>query len=293
MNAPASPGRAELTQRLVTDLGAVFQVRATYAPGHPQVKGALDRVLGAFAGWREHAGSAEVSLILVEGSLLVDRQAIPDGAPWARGLLRSFDRHGIRGLTLVAGLDEAELGRFLDACHGTQGPAPSPHILVGQAGFAATGSPGAEGAGGPVPAGAPPSPASGQLEGARRELRAAGAGDATRIDRLRSLVAELSRSAGAAALEALRHSASGVDDREFLHGLAVALATLGLGRALGVEGKALEDLALAGFLHDLGHLEGPGAEKDPARRRARHPVRGAERLAALEGIPDPWPGRVG
>ena len=124
------------------------------------------------------------------------------------------------------------------------------------------------------------------MEGARAELRAVGSGAATRIDGLRSLIAELARSAEASVLDSLRVSASRVDDREFLHGLAVALATLRLGRALGVEGKALEDLALAGFLHDVGHLEPAGAAKRPGQRRARHPVRGAARLAALEGIPD-------
>jgi hypothetical protein len=286
VNAPASPERAALTQRLVTELGAAFQVRAAYAPDHPQVRGSLSRVMAALAAWCAPAGAAEVSLILVEGNLLVDRQAVPEEAPWARGLRRAFQRHGIRGLTLVVGLDDAELGRFLDGCQGAGGPTSSRHLLVGQAGFAGTDSPEVVGSGGHVPAGAPSSPSLERLEEARSELRAAGAGATTRIERLRSLIAELTRSAGPAALDALRVSASRIDDREFLHGLAVALATLRLGRALGVEGTALEDLAMAGFLHDVGHLEEAGAEKDPARRRARHPVRGAERLAAQEGIPD-------
>ena len=137
MNAPANPGRAELTERLVADLGAAFQQRAAYAPGHPQVKGALTRLMTAFAAWCAYSGTAEVSLILLEGQLLVDRQAIPEDAPWARGLLRAFQRHEIRGLTMLLGLDEAELGRFLDSCQGAEEPTPSRHLLLGQAGITA------------------------------------------------------------------------------------------------------------------------------------------------------------
>jgi hypothetical protein len=283
---PASPGRGELTQHLVSDLGAAFHLRASYAPGHPQVKGALARLLTAFSAWCAHAGTAEVSLILLEGHLLVDREAIPDDAPWARGLLRAFHRHAIRGLTMAVGVDEGELGLFLDSCLGANGPTGSRHILVGQAGFAAADSPETAGTAGQAARNAPGAGVPEQVEGARAELRAVAAGAATRIDRLRSLIANLSRSAEAGSLDPLRLAAGHIDDREFLHGLAVALSTLRLARALRIEGKALEDLALSGFLHDIGHLEAQGAEEDPARRRSLHPIRGAARIAALEGTPD-------
>ncbi len=125
-----------------------------------------------------------------------------------------------------------------------------------------------------------------QVEGARAELRAIASGAVKRVDRLRSLIAQLARSAEAGSLDSAQLASAHVDDREFLHGLAVALATLRLARALRVEGKALEDLALAGLLHDVGYLEAAGAGESPAQRRILHPIRGAARLAALEGIPD-------
>ncbi len=286
MSAPAS---LERTQRLVAELGAAFQLRVAYASNHPQVERALAKVLAAFADWWTSAGTAEVSLLLVEGQLLVDRQAIPEDAHWARGLLRGFGRHGIRGLTLIGGLDEVELGAFLDSCQAASGPASSRHVLVGRAGFAATGvleSAVDEGtAPGPGSNPAPAAFAPEQVEGACAELRAVGAGQATRIERLRAIVAELARGAEASSLEALRVGVAHVDDREFLHGLAVALSTLRLARALGIGGKPLEDLVLSGFLHDVGHVEGD-AVADPGRKRSLHPVRGAVRLAALDGIPD-------
>jgi len=286
VNAPVRPGIAELTERLVADLGAAFQQRAAYAPGHPQVKGALTRLLTAFAAWCAYSGTAEVSLILLEGQLLVDRLAIPEDAPWARGLLRAFQRHEIRGLTMVLGLDEAELGLFLDSCQGAKEPTPSRHLLLGQAGMTAGEPLEVAGNAPPLASSAPSSLTAEQVESAQAELLAVTAGAVTRIDRLRSLIAQLARSAESGALDSLRPLAASVDDREFLHGLAVALATLRLARALGIEGKALEDLALSGLVHDVGYLEVAGAGEAPGERRRLHPIRGAARLASLEGIPD-------
>lgn len=286
MNTPVSPGRAQLTERLVVDLGAAFQQRAFYVPDHPQVQRALARSVAALAAWCAHAATAEVSLILLEGQLLVDRQAIPEEAQWARGLLQAFRRYGIRGLTLLAGLDATELGLFFETCPTAQGPTPSPHILIGQAGFAGGDSPESSTGGGATLRAGPSWLSPEQLATARDELLAVAAGAVTRIDRLRSLVTRLARSAEAGALDPLRLQAADVDDRAFLHGLGVALATLRLARALGLTGDALEELALAGLVHDVGYLEAAPAGEDPAERRRRHPIGGAARLAALEGIPD-------
>lgn len=290
MSVPPIAGGAGLLQRLVVDLGAAFHLRTSYAPDHPQVRGALVRVRDDLAAWLAASGGAEVSLVLLEGHLLVDRQPVPDDANWARGLHRAFDRNGIQGLTLVAGLDGPELGAFLDACQSPNGPASSRHLQVGRVGFAATEAPEAAGDRGPgpgtVPVRAPAAISPERLAGACEELRAVGAGSATRIERLRALVAELARSAEASSLDALRVAAAHLDDREFLHGLAVALTTTRIGRALGIRGKELEDLALAGFLHDVGHLEEGAPGETREQKRTRHPVRGAVRLATLEGIPD-------
>jgi HD-GYP domain-containing protein (c-di-GMP phosphodiesterase class II) len=290
MNAPASPDRAGLVQRLVLDLGAAFQLRTVYTPAHPQVVGAVERVVADLAAlWQ--AGAPQVSFFLLEGQLLADRIPVPEEAPWGRGLLRAFRRHGIGGMTLLPGLDAAELGRFFDACLSPEGARPSVHVLLGAGGFAAGDGaeepgPGAAAAAGgdrrPGPAAIPPD----LLPGASDELRELASGGSTRIDRLRGLVAMLARGADGVSPESLRDAAARIDDRELLHGLAVALTTLRMGRAMGLEGEPLQDLALAGLLHDVGHLDAPTGIPEGAQRRGLHVLRGAARLAAIGGVPD-------
>jgi hypothetical protein len=286
VSLPSGPGRADLTLRLVADLGALFHLRASYAKDHPQVTQALDRVLAALHAWYAYTGAAEVSLILVEGHLLVDRQPVPDEASWARGLVRAFARQDIGGLTLFLGLDGAELGEFLDGCLSARGAVSTPHLQVGRGGFSTGDSPETPGGAGAADAGPGHAVPAEQVQGARTEFAAVAAGGASRIDRLRQLVAQLARSAGPGALSPEGLDGARADDREFLHGLAVALSTLRLARALRVEGKPLEDLVLAGLLHDIGHLEPAATGENQARRRHLHPVRGAARIAGLDGVPD-------
>lgn len=286
MNRPATPGRAERVERLVIELGAAFQQRAVYAREHPQVDRALARTLAAFTTWCVEGAESEASLVLLDEQLLVNRQAIPEDSPWARGLLQAFKRYEIRGMTLLAGLDAAELGAFLDGCATPAGARATAHIALGQAGFAAGDAAESSAVAGARARVAPAWLSGEEMAAARAEMVAAAAGAASRLERLRALVARLARSAESAALDPLRLEIATPDDRAFVHGLAVALGTLRLGRALGLRGDSLDDLALAGFLHDIGYLEPvePGESAD--ERRLRHPVRGASRLATLEELPD-------
>ena len=242
MNLPANPGRPQLTERLVVDLGAAFQQRAVYAAGHPQVQRAVTRALDAFAAWCRHEGTSEVSLLTLEGQLLVDRQAIPEDSPWARGLLQTYRRYEIGGLTLLAGLD-AEGDRSLRRVAG--GETGSADQNVGRRRRALRRLAALEEPAQLLGVAARVAPrwlTAEQMAEARAELVAAATGRASRIDRLRALVARLARSAETGALGPLDLTPADSDDRAFLHGLAVALASLRLGRALGLAGEPLEEL---------------------------------------------------
>lgn len=279
-----SPDRDHLIERFVVELGAAFQQRAVYPSTHPQVRRSIERAIAAFDELRRTALAGEISVLLVDDELLVDRQPLPEDSHWARGLRLAFARHDLGGVTLLAGLDAAELAAFLDSCSGPDRPTPMRHLQIGHAGF--IGSEAAEGATAiPAAVERPLVARPDELAAAKAELVGVATGRSARIERLREMIARLARAAAGARFESPELSAVENEDAAFAHGLAVALGTLRIGLALGLAGDSLEALGLAGLFHDIGHLE-PAPGEDSTTRRRLHPVRGAARLAAVEGLPD-------
>lgn len=278
MSAPGE--RDPLVERLVVDLGVALQNRGVYPSGHPSLERGVARAMAAHRAVLAAGGADETTLLEVDGHLLVDSVPLAEDATWSRGLLLAFERHGISGLTLLAGLAEDELARFLDSCHSAAGPQPSRHLLLGRAAYAA--EEGGSVRGFAAPETLPPLARPEELAAGRDGFAGVAAGSAGEVDRLRSLVVGLARAAAGARLEPPRLPGREPADREFVHGLATALGTMRLAGALGVEGDALHDLGLAGMLHDVGRLETAGGGGGGL---AAHPVAGAARLAATPGVP--------
>ena len=279
----ASNERQEAVERLVVELGVAFQNRGVYPSGHPALRGALARAVAAHWAMLAQADDPdETTLLVVEERLLVDRVPVAEDAAWSRVLLLAFARHRFSGLTLLAGLDGDELAAFLDSCHAESGPQPSRHLVIGRVGSidAEVGPAlGVE----PVER-LPPLARPEELAAGREDFAAVAAWSAPDLDGLRSLVAALARAAAGVRLAPPRLATVDAGDREFLHGLATALGTLRLGRALGLDGDRLHDLGLAGLLHDVGRLEAPPPLAGAAALHA-HPVVGAAQLAATPGAP--------
>ncbi len=286
MTGAATPERDRLAERLVVELGAAIHQRTIYPSSHPQVLRSIARTIEALDAWCTELLTDETSIILLEGQLLVDREPLPEDATWKRGLVQALERLALSGLTLTRGLDAEELGRFLEGCTEGREPVASRHVQFGRAAyFDSTG-------------GAPTSAREStgedaterigaeQLRAARAELDAIARGAIQRVERLRGLVARLARAAASARIELGALDPASAADDAFRHGLAVALGTLRLGRRLGVEGDLLEELGLAGLFHDLGYLEPGPSEELSTHRRRLHTVRGAARLAGIEGVPD-------
>ena len=82
------------------------------------------------------------------------------------------------------------------------------------------------------------------------------------------------------------------DDYTYNHSVNVAIFSLAFGKHLGLEGRALERVGVAGLLHDLGKvrtaesiIKKPGAlTQDEMRVMQRHPELGAEIMTQMKGI---------
>ncbi|MFN7941909.1 MAG: HD domain-containing protein [Thermoanaerobaculia bacterium] len=279
--------RAYLAERLVVEVGTAFQQRSVYPSEHPQVRRSLERAIAALGAWCRSQLADEVSIILLDDQLLVDREPLPEDSLWRRGLVQALARHRLSGLTLAAGLTESELGAFLDGCLSSTGAQATRHLQFGRSAFFDAGGGGGDDADAAAEGAARAGEvAAERVASAHGELLAAASGAATRLDHLRQLVARLGRVAAGARPETLALAGVEGADRAFLHGLAVSVGTLRLGRALGLAGDALEELGLAGLVHDLGYLEASPPAESSAERRRLHTVRGAARLAGIDGVPE-------
>ncbi len=276
-----SGAREAAVERLIVELGAALQQRSVYPSGHPQVRRAVERTVAAHRDLlAQSPGAAETTALAIEGQLIVDQIPVPETAAWTRGMLTGLARHELSGITLMAGLDEAELAAFLDSTTSPAGPTASRHLLIGRVGF----RPEEPGAGGGTREEVLPELASSEeLERARADFCAPAGSPPPGVDRLRSLVASLARAVAGARLEAPRIASGTPGEREFVHALATALGTLRLARAIGVEGDRQLDLGLAGLLHDVGRIE-VATDAGASALRA-HPVVGAARIAVMPGAP--------
>ena len=221
---------------------------------------------------------------MVGERLLVDRVPVAEDAAWSRVLLLAFARHGFSGLTLLAGLDGDELAAFLDSCHGGSEPAAVAPPADRQRRLRRRRSRRRRSAS-PPSGGCRRWRAPQELAAGREDFAAVAAqvGPRRRLASAR-LVAALTRAAAGARLEPPRLATVNAGDREFLHGLATALGTLRLARALGDRRRPASRTSAspACSTTSAGWRRRPSPARPPC---SAHPVLGAAQLAATPGVP--------
>jgi len=131
--------------RCVGALAAAATARGLYPADHPRCRGAagalLDLLEDAFAD-----GLHEVTLLVVEGDLVVDGEALRGTTLHGHGLVRALGRHSIERLTLRAGLTGGELSALLATLAGEAAPQASEHVVLGRVLASGAGGAGGEAA---------------------------------------------------------------------------------------------------------------------------------------------------
>lgn len=285
---------SDTADRLIHALCNAINARGLYPSTHPLAREPLGALESTVEGRFAAEGSTAITLLLVDGELVVD--AAPRRGPnlYRDSLQRALERCGVERLTLKAGVTGEEL-EAVAAGLCRRGPlAASEHVVLGRIARVPGAGNGGEG-GGRGGAG------DGEdLDEAHLDSLEAGLGLFEQDDQrgwraldeaVWKLMEGTARSSRTFVLLAAMRRRS---DPLYRHSLSVCLHALTLARGLGIEGQTLHDLAAGALLHDVGWLallegrEGEGGPRSEvsAEARQRHPELGALRLAAVAGIPE-------
>lgn len=276
-------------QPLVLALATGVGAASIYPAGHPRIDESAARVVRELERLLAERGDSEVTLLVVDGEMVVDGRPLRHVSMSLQPLLKAFARRRVQRLTLAAGLIAAECREFLEALLGRGKLRSLDHLIVGRV-MLGTG-------------GAELLDETGVLEGLlplserdvdqAQEAFAAFAGGA--VEQLDRIVWRFMDGL-AQATPALLLLAPIKDRRQamFVHALNVGLLTVLQARSLGIEGTVLHDLGVAGMLHDIGETQLPtDLPRDGAGRLTEagwelvksHTELGAAMLAGMEGVP--------
>ncbi len=277
--------------RLLQHLASGVRAAALYPPDHPAIHTPMRELATGLAMLLRDRD--KVTLGTVDDVLVLDEMPFYDAPSRFRPVYDALEEHALESITFHPGVALGELTSLLQvlAPHGDGGAQPvleaardieMPHIVLRER---------------IEDAGDPRAVAQQTYERTLKIVvdltteirmgRIPTSGHATRIvTTMRDLViADESALLGLALLK-------NYDDYTYTHSVNVAIFSLALGRFLGLEGRELERVGLAGLLHDLGKIrtaesiiKKPGTlTPDEIKIMQLHPELGAEILDQMKGI---------
>jgi len=271
----------ELLEPILLGLVGTAKSMSLYPPNHPAIQKPVAQLAGRFSDLllqREHLALGIVDEVLVfEGTPFYDTQAS------VRELLKRFEERGITALEFQDGLTEEELVQFCallvaDAAEvKAQGTGESlrrrgiVHIVAKDAREVYNSA----------------------VDAVSDVLQEARMGKIPRAQKVKEAVDDLTRlilkdRPAILALTLIKN----YDNYLFNHSVNVSVLALALAEALKIEKDALDDIALAGLLHDVGKTLTPreitlkpGDLTDEEWEVMRqHPLRSAEIVAKMSGV---------
>ncbi len=289
--------QAEILQ-VVTHLNAAITNTRLYAADHPQVLRNLERAHGQLSDLLRH--QPEMTLIIVDDEVLVDHHVLSDRTPQLDQLIQWFRQSAIERITFTDRVTLTELTRFVSELISSddQGVHSSQGIKLGKVKIQ------------PDPALA--QQADGFNEETKQRLQELALVRNRSLDELKGLYhtihqsKEISTKGVGAVVQGflssmLRNvnplhmlaSLKSSDEYTFTHAINVCLLTMAQAESLGINGRQLYDVGVAGALHDAGKmfvpdeiLNKPGKLTDDEWVHMRdHALRGSQYLLRLEGLP--------
>jgi putative nucleotidyltransferase with HDIG domain len=276
-------------ETLLRDLQSATSVAHLYPRDHPRLVELITRVV-------DHAQAltarGELSVLSVDGKLVVDGRVLSASEHLARGLFASLEARGFHRLTFLQGLKSAELYDFISRIANARHPEEddqtlrsSDHLRLSALEHVHHGL-------------LPDVPQTvsdidvSPLAGAWNGILDQKGCDLEAIEYVvLALARTIDRHAGGMIpLAALREH----DEYTVMHITNVALLAMALAETIGLPAETVNEIGVAALLHDVGKLRVPGHILNaPGRLTAeqaavvkRHPEDGARVLMASAGTPD-------
>ncbi|MRR58243.1 MAG: HD domain-containing protein [Deltaproteobacteria bacterium] len=281
-------------QNFIRYMASAVSSAMLYSPHHRQVQRLSAE---AFASLRNAlAVEGEVALLLIEDELVCNNTPL-DGSLYVCKFMRLFVAKGIEHLTFLRDVELLELQDLIVALshHGDQGVEvrSSTHLRLGKLKreHADDGSQGDEGDDELLPLEKIPQ----QERVAFREISESIRSDKKfSMRKVNVIVRSLVHAFGQLSTPLLACNVlSSLDRYTFIHSTNVSILNLAQAMAMGIEGRLLHDIGVAGMLHDIGKLFIPveilckphALSKAEMEIIREHPVRGAHYLLDIPGVP--------
>jgi putative nucleotidyltransferase with HDIG domain len=257
--------RLERYEDVIKRLAATIRGARLYSAGHPRVRETGVALLKAVRGL--HLTDSTALIGIVGGELIGDDTPLLRATAQRQDLIQLFESLGISRITISNGITLDELIQFVGAVAGATAPPPArdeddasiafielPHLTAG-------------------PIVIEPGGSWGSGTAAAATTRKVYVDSVTTAE----TVWESARVEGRPELPAARQAVEGLadavthhrpallgltamqrcDNYTFTHMVNVSILTMAQARTLGIEGRLLRDLGLAGLMHDIGKVRTP------------------------------------
>jgi HD-GYP domain-containing protein (c-di-GMP phosphodiesterase class II) len=277
-----SPIAADPRYRLLRHVSRVLRGRSLYPAGHPQLRDAVNELLGSLDGLFE--GREEVRIVAVDERLFVDDVRSLELEMVSHDLKGRLKTRGIEMLIFRQGLEGHELLALVDGLASGSVP-PLPHIQIGK--VAANRSDQAASARAQFDYGP-------QVEELRQIFEGWDEIQGLVMDQVERIMRVLEDQlfANQSSLISLA-SLKSYDEYTYTHAINIAILTMAQAESLGVPKRLIHDFGVAAMLHDIGKTLVPAhilkkptkLEPHEYEEMKKHPITGSILLLRNPAIP--------